>query len=80
MQLTFGNMTIELKKIHSCKKHGTKEEEELMKAYLIELPMEELVKENVEDNFSKLGEAISNKRIEVWKIRWLAFVIDNEQT
>ena len=67
MQLTFGNMTIELKKFHSCKKHGTKDEE-LMKAYLIELPMEELVKENVEDNFSKLGEAISNKRIEVQRI------------
>ena len=30
--------------------------------------MEELVKENVEDNFSKLGEVISNERIEVWKI------------
>ena len=27
----------------------------------IELPMEELVKENVEDNFSKLGEAIFNE-------------------
>ena len=39
-----------------------------MKAYLIELPMEELVKENVEDNFSKLDEVISNERIEVWKI------------
>ena len=30
MQLTFGNMTIELNIFHSCKKHGTKEEEELM--------------------------------------------------
>ena len=39
-----------------------------MEAYLIELPMEELVKEKVEDNFSKLGETISNERIEVWKI------------
>ena len=65
MQLTFGNMTIELNIFHSCKKHGTKEEEELKEAYLIELPVEELVKENVEDNLSKLGEAISNKRIEV---------------
>ena len=61
MQLTFGNMTIELKKIHSCKKHGTKEEEELMKAYLIELPMEELVKQNVEENSGKLGKTISNE-------------------
>ena len=40
MQLTFGNMTIELNIFHSCKKHGTKEEEEFMKAYLIELSME----------------------------------------
>ncbi|RVW23716.1 hypothetical protein CK203_097855 [Vitis vinifera] len=39
MQLTFGNMTIELNIFHSCKKHGTKEEEELKEAYLIELPM-----------------------------------------
>nr|CAN81168.1 hypothetical protein VITISV_022917 [Vitis vinifera] len=68
MQLTFGNMTIELNIFHSCKKHGTKEEEELKEAYLIELPMEELVKEKVEDNFSKLGETISNERIEVWRI------------
>ena len=30
MQLTFGNMTIEMNIFHSCKKHGTKEEEELM--------------------------------------------------
>ena len=65
MQLTFGNITIELNIFHLYKKHGIKEEEELMKAYLIELPVEELVKENVEDNLSKLGEAISNKRIEV---------------
>ncbi|RVW76607.1 hypothetical protein CK203_048711 [Vitis vinifera] len=68
MQLTFGNMTIELNIFHSCKKHGTKEEEELKEAYLIELPMEELVKENVEDIFSKLGEVISNEQIEVWRI------------
>ena len=68
MQLTFGNMTIELNIFYSCKKHGTKEEEELKEAYLIELPMEKLVKEKVEDNFSKLGEAISNERIEVWSI------------
>ncbi|RVW83972.1 hypothetical protein CK203_047320 [Vitis vinifera] len=68
MQLTFGNMTIELNIFHSCKKHGTKEEEELKEAYLIELPMEELVKEKVEDNFSKLGEIISNEWIEVWRI------------
>nr|CAN66501.1 hypothetical protein VITISV_004585 [Vitis vinifera] len=68
MQLTFGNMSIELNIFHPCKKHGTKEEEELKEAHLIELPMEELVKENVEDNFSKLGEVISNERIEVWKI------------
>ena len=40
MELTFGNMTIELNIFHSCKKHGTKEEEEFMKAYLIELSME----------------------------------------
>ena len=40
MQLTFGNMTIELNIFHSCKKHGTKEEEKFMKAYLIELSME----------------------------------------
>ncbi|KAL6312322.1 hypothetical protein AAG906_007992 [Vitis piasezkii] len=68
MQLTFGNMTIELNIFHSCKKYGTKEDEELMETYLIELPMEELKKEKVEDNFSKLGEAISNEWIEVWKI------------
>ncbi|RVW43052.1 hypothetical protein CK203_090068 [Vitis vinifera] len=68
MQFTFGNMTIELNIFHSCKKHGTKEEEELKEAYLIELPMEELVKEKVEDNFSKLGEVISNELIEVWRI------------
>ncbi|RVW33149.1 hypothetical protein CK203_094832 [Vitis vinifera] len=68
MQLTFGNMTIELNIFHSCKKHGTKEDEELKEAYLIELTMEELVKEKVEDYFSKLGEAISNERIEVWRI------------
>ncbi|XP_034689198.1 uncharacterized protein LOC117917081 [Vitis riparia] len=68
MQLTFGNMTIELNIFHSCKKHGTKEDEELKEAYLIELPMEELEKEKVEDNFSKLGEVISNERIEVWRI------------
>ncbi|XP_034674342.1 uncharacterized protein LOC117905554 [Vitis riparia] len=61
MQLTFGNMTIELNIFHSCKKHGTKEEQELKEAHLIELPMKELVKENVENNFSKLGEAISNE-------------------
>ena len=65
MQLTFGNMTIKLNIFHSCKKHGTKEEEELKEAHLIELPMEEPVKQKVENNFSKLGEAISNKRIEV---------------
>ena len=35
---------------------------------MIELTIEELVKEKVEDNFSKLGEAISNERIEVWRI------------
>ena len=68
MQLTFGTMTIELNIFHSCKKHGTKDEGELMEAYLIKLPMEELVKENVEDNFSKLGEAICNELIEVWMI------------
>ncbi|RVX23105.1 hypothetical protein CK203_000631 [Vitis vinifera] len=68
MQLTFGNMTIELNIFHSYKKHGTKEEEELKEAYLIELPMEELVKEKVEDNFSKLGDIISNEWIEVWRI------------
>ena len=68
MQLTFGNMTIELNIFHPCKKHGTKEEEELKEAYLIELPMKELVKEKVKDNFSKLGEVISNERIEVWRI------------
>ena len=45
MQLTFGNMTIELNIFYSCKKHGTKEEDELMKDYLIELHMEKLVKE-----------------------------------
>ena len=45
MQLTFGNMTVELNIFHSCKKHGTKEEDELMKDYLIELHMEKLVKE-----------------------------------
>ena len=45
MQLTFGKMTIELNIFHSCKKHGTKEEDELMKDYLIELHMEKLVKE-----------------------------------
>ena len=65
IQLTFGNMTIELNIVYSCKKHGTKEEEELKEAYLIELPMEKLVKEKVEDNFSKLGEANSNERTEV---------------
>ncbi|RVW12580.1 hypothetical protein CK203_106350 [Vitis vinifera] len=48
--------------------HGTKEDEELKETYLIELPMEELVKEKVKDNFSKLGEVISNERIEVWRI------------
>ncbi|RVW42635.1 hypothetical protein CK203_098289 [Vitis vinifera] len=68
MQLTFGNMTIELNIFHSCKKYGTKEERGLIKAYLIELPMENLVKENVEDNFSKLGEVISNEQIEIWRI------------
>ena len=68
MQLTFGNMTIELNIFHSCKKHGTKEEDELMEAYLIKLPMEELVKENVEDNFSKLNEAISNEWIRALKV------------
>ena len=68
MQLTFVNMKIELNIFHSCKKHGTKEDEELKEAYLIELTMEELVKEKVEDYFSKLGEAISNERIEVWRI------------
>ena len=57
-------MTIELNIFHSYKKHGINEEE-LMKAYLIELLVEELAKENLEDNLSKLGEAISNKRIEV---------------
>ncbi|RVW12755.1 hypothetical protein CK203_108645 [Vitis vinifera] len=56
------------KALQSKKVHGTKEEEELKEAYLIELPMEELVKEKVEDNFSKLGEVISNERIEVWRI------------
>ena len=30
--------------------------------------MENLVKENVEDNFSKLGEVISNEQIEIWRI------------
>ena len=35
MQLTFGNMTIELNFFHSRKKHGTKEDEELIEAYLI---------------------------------------------
>ncbi|XP_034689130.1 uncharacterized protein LOC117917001 [Vitis riparia] len=69
MQLTFGNMTIELNIFHSYKKHGTKEEEELKEVYLIELPMKELVKENVEDKLSKRGEAISNERIEVWRIK-----------
>ncbi|KAL6310898.1 hypothetical protein AAG906_031235 [Vitis piasezkii] len=54
MQLTFGNMTIELNIFHSCKKHGTKEEEELKEAHLIELPMEELVKQKVENNFQNL--------------------------
>ena len=68
MQLTFGNMTIELNIFHSCKKHGTKEEKELKEAHLIELPMEELVKQKVEDNFSILGETISNDRIELWRI------------
>ena len=68
MQLTFGNMTIELNIFHSCKKHSTKKEEELLKAYLIELPMEELVKENVEETFAKLDEVISNEPIEVWRI------------
>ena len=68
MQLTFGNMTIELNIFHSCKKHGTKEEKELKEAHLIELPMEELVKQKVEDNFSILGETISNERIELWRI------------
>lgn len=61
MQLTFGNMTIEVKNFHSCKKHGTKEYEELMETCLIEFPMEELVKENVEENFGKLGKTISNE-------------------
>ena len=68
MQLTFGNMTIELNIFHSCKKHGTKEEKELKEAHLIELPMEELVKQKVEDNFSILGETISNEPIELWRI------------
>ncbi|KAL6336501.1 hypothetical protein AAG906_022442 [Vitis piasezkii] len=54
--------------LQSKKVHGTKEDEEHKEAYLIELPMEELVKENVEDNFSKLGEVISNEWIEVWRI------------
>ncbi|KAL6345138.1 hypothetical protein AAG906_013622 [Vitis piasezkii] len=54
VQLTFGNMTIELNIFHSCKKHGTKEEEELKETHLIELPMEDLVKQKVEDNFQYL--------------------------
>ena len=40
---------------------GTKEYEELMETCLIEFPMEELVKENVEENFGKLGKTISNE-------------------
>ena len=65
MQLTFGNMTIELNIFHTSKKHGSKEEEELMEACLIELPMKEIEKEVVEENFTKFGETISNKQIEV---------------
>ena len=68
MQLTFGNMTIELNILYSCKKHGTKEEKKLMEACLIELPMEELMKGNVKENFAKLGEVISNKWIEFQRI------------
>ena len=62
MQLTFGNMTIELNIFHSCKKHGTKEEQELKEAHLIELPMKELVKEKVENNFSKEQVQRSSKK------------------
>ncbi|RVX07351.1 hypothetical protein CK203_022597 [Vitis vinifera] len=54
MQLTFGNMTIELNIFHSCKKHGTKEEKELKEAHLIELPMEELVKQKLKIIFQYL--------------------------
>ena len=57
MQLTFSNMTIELNIFHSCKNHGTKEEKELKEAYLIEFPIEKLVKENIEDNFSRCPQA-----------------------
>ena len=65
MQLTFGNMIIELNIFHSSKKHGSKEEKELMEACLIELLVKDIEKEVVEENFTKFGETISNKQIEV---------------
>ena len=54
-------MTVELNIFHSSKKHGSKEEEGLMEACLIELPVKDIEKEVVEQNFTKLGETISNK-------------------
>ena len=39
-----------------------------METCLIEFPMEELVKENVEENFGKLGKTISNEQIAIQRI------------